>query len=103
MHFGQLSEWNVPESEAEVPRGCAVQAERALRKWSLFGQARAQNLPVTDPAEGRIGAKTWASAARYSAPPSGARTGTRDGSARRSPRGSRGRRRRAPCCDLTAA
>ena len=53
MRLGQLSEWNVSESKAEVPPGYAVQAERAVCKWSLFGQAWSQGLPVT----GRVKAR----------------------------------------------
>jgi hypothetical protein len=47
MRLGQLSKWDVSESKAEVPLGYAVQAERAVCKWSLFGQTWSQGLPVT--------------------------------------------------------
>src|SRR5262245_66676446 len=53
MRLGQLSEWDVSESKAEVPLGYAVQAERAVCKWS-FGQTWSQGLPVTGGVKARL-------------------------------------------------
>src|SRR5262249_51314572 len=46
MRLRQLSEWNVSESEAEVPLGCTLQPQPAVCQWPLFGQTWSQGLPV---------------------------------------------------------